>query len=59
MPNEPPAEVRMRDFGGLDLQTDEHDLPPGTSDRQVNATCEDAGQLKSRRGMQPVAFEGE
>lgn len=59
MSEEPAAEVRMRDFGGLDMQTDEHDLPPGAADRQLNVTCEDSGQLKSRRGLQPVQFEGE
>lgn len=49
--------VVMGDFPGLVLDTEPHDIPEGASDDQVNATCEDAGALRSRRGFLVCSFE--
>lgn len=57
--NEPASVVSIRDFSGLVLDTDRHDLSEGQGDRQVNATSGERGKLISRRGVTVVQFEGE
>ena len=49
----------IRDFPGLALGTDVHDLPEGTTDLQTNCTSEDRGVLRSRNGYTVLTFEGE
>jgi len=55
--NPPQAVVPMRDFPGLRLDMDAHDMPPGTSVWQVNCTGERLGLLQSRLGLVPVLTE--
>ena len=59
MPENPRTMVRIADWPGLDLETDETDLLNGASHDQVNATSEDRGVLQSRKGYRVVEFEGE
>lgn len=56
-PDVPQTAVVLADFPGLVLDRDPHDIPPGASDDQVNATCENSGQLTSRAGFVLVTFE--
>ena len=49
----------IKDFPGLILDTDLHDLPDGSTDLQLNCTSEDEGILRSRHGYVLVKFEGE
>lgn len=49
----------IRNFPGLVLEHDIHDLPEGATDVQVNCTSEDQGVLKSRSGYVTLEFEGE
>lgn len=49
----------IRDFPGLVLEVDPHDLQEGATDLQVNCTSEDHGMLKSRHGYVVLQFEGE
>ena len=49
----------IRDFPGLDMETDLHELKEGSTDVQVNCTSEDVGVLRSRHGYVVLTFEGE
>lgn len=53
----PRATVEMTDFPGMIDNMDRLDLPPGTANEQVNATCVAVGQMQVRRGMRQVTFE--
>ena len=53
------AEVRMRDFPGLVLESDSNDLAPGAADIQTNLTSDEPGVLQSRPGLGLVEFAGE
>lgn len=55
--DDPQQVLVMGDFPGLVLDTDPHDAPPGSSDNQVNVTCEKRGALVSREGFLVVSFE--
>jgi hypothetical protein len=55
----PTTSIVIKDFPGLKRETDVRDLPPGASDKQINAVCEDVGVLQSRTGYAVVKFEGE
>ena len=49
----------IRDFPGLVLDRDVHDLESGSTYLQVNCTSEDEGTLRSRHGYVLINFEGE
>ena len=51
------ADWRAKDFGGLILEADEHDLQPGASPEQVNCTSDEIGSLRSRPGIAILSFE--
>jgi hypothetical protein len=53
----PKTKVVIKDFPGLNLESDPHDLSPGASSQQVNADSSDIGRLKSRLGFKVVSFE--
>lgn len=57
MAEKPKQRVEIRDFPGLIIDTDPHDLPPGAAADQRNAVSTDQGQLKSRLGYRKVCFE--
>lgn len=59
MTDKPKSEAIIRDFAGLNLQTDDHDLPAGQMDRQKNITSGNAGKLESRQVLKPVTFEND
>lgn len=50
---------RIKDFPGLNMEVDLHELPEGTTDVQTNCTSEDLGVLRSRHGYVVLSFEGE
>jgi len=54
---QPRKTLEMRDFPGISLQSDSHDLPPGTGQDQVNLKSDTAGQLTPRDGMRLVIFD--
>lgn len=49
--------LELRDFPGIILQSDAHDIPPGAGQDQVNARSDMQGQLTPRDGMLPVTFD--
>lgn len=51
--------VKIRDFPGLNLESDPHDMAPGAAPVQVNIDSSDIGRLRSRLGFKVVSFEGE
>lgn len=59
MGQEAKAAVEIRDFPGIDTQTDPHDSPPGTAEVQVNATSGRQAVLVVRGGLARVSFEAE
>lgn len=46
----------MRDFPGLNLDTDPRDIEAGAARQQVNLTIRE-GSLHVRRGLRPVTFD--
>ena len=50
-------EIAMTDFPGLALAADPRDIPPGSSEEQVNMACINIGELVVRRGLREVTFE--
>lgn len=59
MQDKPKAQTKMKDFPGLNLESDPHDLAPGVAAVQVNADSSDIGRLKSRHGFRVVSFESD
>ena len=57
MANEPSTTLVIKDFPGLQRETDVRDMVPGASEKQINAVCEDVGTLQSRSGYAVVKFE--
>lgn len=57
MSEQPRKILEFRDFPGINLQSDSHDLPPGTGQDQVNVKSDQAGQLTPRDGMKTVSFD--
>lgn len=57
--SKPKSVVRVRDFPGLNLESDPHDLAVGAAEVQVNADSSDIGRLKSRLGFKVVSFESD
>lgn len=53
----PKASVEMVDFPGMIDNMDRLDLPPGTADEQINATCVVVGEMQIRLGMRQVSFD--
>lgn len=51
--------VQMRDFPGLVVNADPHDIPDGAAVIQVNVTSENPGMLQTRMGIRNCVFEGE
>ena len=51
------SQVEIKDFPGLVLNADPHDLPPGAAADQVNAQSDVPGELTTRRGLRVVSFE--
>lgn len=59
-PADPKSEegrVEIRDFGGFVTAMDPHDLPPGESQEQVNATSVRPGELRVRGGFRVLRFD--
>lgn len=59
MPDKPKSKIPIKDFPGLNLESDPHDLSPGTAASQVNIDSSDVGRLKSRLGFKVVSFESD
>jgi len=57
MNEKPTSALPIRDFPGLRLDVDSHDVPPGSSVWQVNCTSDRAGLLQSRLGLRLVVTE--
>jgi hypothetical protein len=55
----PKSKVTVKDFPGLNLESDPHDLSPGTASVQLNIDSSDVGRLKSRLGFKVVSFESD
>lgn len=53
----PDSEVAIRDFPGLKNKVAAHELVDGASHDQNNATSEDIGVMKSRRGFLVCQFD--
>ncbi len=53
----PSSTLEFRDFPGVQLQSDAHDLPPGAAQDQVNVGSGLPGQLTPRDGMRVVSFD--
>ena len=51
--------VKFKDFPGLNLESDPHDLSPGAAAVQLNIESSDVGRLKSRLGFKVVSFESD
>lgn len=51
------ASIPIRDFTGLNLNTDSRDQEPGQAVDQVNMTCQQEGMLQTRGGFRFIAFE--
>lgn len=49
--------VDFRDFTGLVLEGDPHDIPEGAGREQVNIQSGDLGSLRTRNGYRVVIFE--
>lgn len=60
MPDTDPqlTHVSIRDFGGLNTNTDPQDLKAGESVAQVNCGGPIAGKLRTRPGLEFVDFSG-
>lgn len=56
-PKRPEAMADLRDFGGLVLKLDPHDLAKGTAVEQVNAASSVPGELRPRGGARAVKFD--
>lgn len=46
-----------RDFGGVQLQADPHDLEPGIASDQLNIKSDQPGSMQTRPGMRSVTFD--
>lgn len=55
-PKLPESSVAIRDFAGFAPNADPHDIPAGTSIRQVNAVSTRPGELRGRPGTKVVQF---
>jgi hypothetical protein len=51
--------VRIRAWPGLVTDADQHDLPPGAAQEQVNCQSKRPGELAVRKGLRLVTFESE
>lgn len=51
------SKVSIREFAGLFVAQDPHDLPPGGAVRQVNVQCLATGELRVRSGTRNVRFD--
>lgn len=49
--------VEIRDFPGLVLRADPHEIPPGAAKIQVNVASDAQAQLRVRPGYRAVSFE--
>jgi hypothetical protein len=56
-PKLPDDVVSIRDFPGYEPNSDPHDLKPGVSVSQVNATSSRPGELRVRLGTKALKFE--
>lgn len=54
---QPKSGSDMRDFPGLVLQSDAHDLPEGAGQDQVNIKSDEIGRLTVRLGVRQLSFE--
>ncbi len=57
MAQKPIARVVIRDFAGLETNSDPSDVEPGKAKRQVTLTAERSGELRVRQGWARVKFE--
>lgn len=53
------TKVEIRDFPGLQVNVDPEDIPPGASQKQVNACSISIAELQVRAGYREVVFENE
>lgn len=51
------AKNEARDFGGVMLSTDPHDLAPGEAQDQVNMKSDRVGAMETRSGVRTVSFD--
>ena len=49
--------LEMRDFPGIVLQADAHDLPLGSGQDQLNVKSDQSGSMSVRDGMSLVSFD--
>jgi hypothetical protein len=54
---DPDDQVVIADFGGYTPNADPHDVPPGTSIKQINAMSWKPGELRVRPGFRVVRFD--
>lgn len=57
MSDKPKTSYDARDFSGLVLQADAHDVEPGTAVDQVNVQSDQEGALRVRMGVRLVSFD--
>lgn len=50
--------VVIRDWSGMVSNADAEDLPPGTMQKQLNVHSDKQGELRVRRGLREVSFDG-
>ena len=55
----PAKTVQIRQFSGLDLKSDIHDLSPGAAQKQINVRSDRPTELNVRRAMRLVEFDAE
>ena len=48
--------VTVVDFPGIATNIDERDLPPGAAEDQLNMTCIEVGEMRTRQGLREVIF---
>lgn len=56
-PKLPDAQVKIPDFPGWMPNADPHDIPPGATVVQINATSASPGELRVRPGAKVVQFD--
>ena len=49
--------IAIRDFRGMQPNSNPHAMPPGVSVRQVNVIVGPRGELRVRKGVRQVKFD--
>lgn len=55
--DKPKSAYDAKDFPGIQLQADAHDLPPGMSQDQINIQSDQEGAMRVRLGCRLVTFD--